>query len=259
MRSTPETTSRIHPLAIEAIRLERELHPWDQLSAAIPAWHPRNEGEGGSGDGGNGGGTGSGEGGQGGAGGSGDGGAGAGASGEQWTPPSREEFERLQKAAGTANAELRREREAREKRERENAEKDGQFKELYEKEKAEREREKAEAENERRRNQIERVANRLKFRNPEIAYATLQSRNKLDGLDSEGSIESELKKLAKSDAYLVDVGTAQRGNAGNDDEGAGQGGSGQQQNGNGSSSGDQQPPALGVDRVRNYYDKQSKT
>jgi hypothetical protein len=213
------------------------------------AWlgDPRNErpagaGAGGSGgDGGAGGGTGEGAGGAG----EGGGGEGGGDGGAEVVTLSRAELDSLKKAVGTSNSELRKVQAELEKRDREKAESEGQFKELYETEKAERAREKAEAQAAQRDSMIVKVAERLRFKNPAIAAKSID----LDGIktpEDEAKAEKALNDLAKREAWMVnDPPRVQRG-------GAGAGGTA------GGTGGKDDPAPSGVDRVRSYYDRKSE-
>lgn len=190
----------IHPDAIDIARaLEDE---WPAMLAGIPDWHPRNEGEGGSGGGGEGG-----AGGEGGQGGSGEGGGegGAGGSGEggsgddNWTPPSREEWERQRREGREAADRAKKLADEKAERERKEAEAKGEHEKL-----AQQERERADAaearatrlEQERR---VEKIATRLKFRDPTDVMHRLSE----EDLGDDSKVEKALKDLAKSKTYLL--------------------------------------------------------
>lgn len=243
----------IHPDVSELAELLRP--DWDQRLAAIPSWHPRNETGGGAGGGGGGEGGGSGGGGGEGGGGSGSGsGSGAGegggggqgsGSGDTYTPPDQGAWNDAQRQLREAREERDRLKNEADARERQEAEDQGKYKELAEKEKA-----RADAADEKlaqrdRTDRVEKIARRLKFRDPSDVMHRLSD----DDLADDGKVEKALKALAESKKYLVEDGETPRtrdvtGDAG----GSGSGGGG----GGGSA-----PGAVGVGRLAAAYGERS--
>lgn len=223
----------------------------DAIRAGIPAWHPRNDGEGagagGSGEGGSGeGGTGgSGEGGgQGGTGGSGEGGSGGG-SGDGWTPPSKAEWDNLQRQQRETAANLKKITDAEAERQRKADEEAGNFKDIAAREKARAEAAEkkaddlaAERQTEVRERRVERIAARLKFRDAGDVLHRISAEN----LDDDSKVEKALKDLAKEKPYLVTDGEKPK----TRDLGGGDGGDG----GSGGQGGGE---ATGVDRLSRAY------
>lgn len=212
--------------------------------------------EGGGSGGGNGGGSGGG--GEGGAGGSGSGSGGegggnggAGGSGGEWTPPSREDYDNLQRKAREAESERKRLADAAAERERKEAEERGEHQKIADQEKARADAAEAKAtklENERR---VERIAGRLKFRDPSDVMHRLQDAD----LETDAKIEKALKDIAKAKPYLVSGGGTNQGDLGGDGGGEG-GGSGGEGNGSGGGEGD---PVAGVSRLSRAYASQGKS
>jgi hypothetical protein len=125
---------------------------------------------------------------------------------DEWTPPSKEEWDNAQRKAREAETERKRLADEKAERERKKAEDEGEFKSLYEQEKAEREREKAERERkdaeierERREAKAERIATRLKFRDPSDVIGKLTDAD----LETEAKTEKALTKIADQKKYLL--------------------------------------------------------
>lgn len=174
--------------------------------------------DGGSGDGaGSGAGSGSGDGANGGQGAA--NGAGSGDGAGEWTPPSREEYEAMQRERDEArNAAAKADR-ARRERERKAAEEAGNYEELHKQSSAELERVKNLVVSGAKRDAVSEVAARLRFRNPSLAHKLIS----LDGINAEldldgdeptaavdqggkGLIESRLKAVLEAEPYLAGEG-----------------------------------------------------
>lgn len=156
---------------------------------------------------------------------------------DDWTPPSREEYERLQQAAAEANKakrELERKAEAARKKAAQDA---GNYEELYNGANTELERTRSVVKGSAVRGAVSDVATTLGFRNPTLAASLIE----LDGVDADldvdkleatvpqaarAVIERRLKTVAERDPYLLDPGRTRQ------LPGAGGGGGGTDANGN---------------------------
>lgn len=192
----------IHPDAIDIARaLEVE---WPAMLAGIPDWHPRNEGDGGAGGGGEGGGQGGGgEGGAGGSGGSGgNGGGGEGGSGDgddKYVPPTREEWENQQRKAREFEANAKKLADEKAERERKEAEAKGEHEKIAQQEKERADAAEAKATRMEQERRVEKVATRLRFRNPDDVMHHLSD----EDLGDDSKVEKALKKLAEARKYLL--------------------------------------------------------
>lgn len=170
-------------------------------------------GNGGGDDGGAGGGDGGAGGGAGGSGGGDGGGSGGGGGGDGYSPPSKAEWDNVQRQ-NRENAEaLKKLTDAEAERQRKADEEAGNHAAIAQREKearetAERERDEARAESQKlgRTQRVERIAARLKFRDP----ADVQHHLSDDVLDDDSKVEKALKDVAKAKPYLVIDGEAQR-------------------------------------------------
>lgn len=186
------TRSTIH----DVMRLaELELDSWPARSAAIPSWHPRNEetpeekaareaaeAEAAAGGGGGGGG------------------------GGEYTPPSQADWDNTQRKLREAEDERKKLADEKAARERKEAEDKGEHQKIADQEKARADA--AEQERDRIRNEVkvERIARRLKFRDPDDVIGRLSA----DDLADDSKIEKKLKDIAKQKPYLVDGAETQR-------------------------------------------------
>lgn len=160
---------------------------WAAIRAAIPASHPRNDGEGGEGEGGDGeGGEGGGEGGQGG---EGDGDV-------TMTKAEHDNLQRRLREATEASETAKREKE---ERERKDAEARGEHEKIAAEEREKREKVEAELAQERNERRVSTIATRLRFRDPTDVASLLKDADLVD----EAAIERRLKAIAKAKPYLV--------------------------------------------------------
>lgn len=193
--------------------LPRRMQPFALWQLGLPpiAGASPDDPAGGGGNGGNGGGeggSGGGSGGEGGAGGEGGSGGGEGGSGGDagWTPPSKAEWDNIQRQQRETAANLKKLQDADAERQRKADEDAGNHAAIAQREKeareaAERERDEArqEAAKLARTQRVERIAGRLKFRDPSDVIHRLSD----DVLDDDSKVERALKDVAKSKPYLV--------------------------------------------------------
>lgn len=198
------------------------------------------EGGGGGGDEGGGAGSGSGAGsGEGGSGGGSGSGSGSGEGGGEWTPPSREEWDNINRRARENAEAVKKLTDAEAERKRKADEDAGNFKEIAEREKAEREKAQRELDEERTRARVERIAGRLKFRDPEDVLHRLSDEQRAD----DSNVEKALKALAKEKPYLVTDGETPR----------------QRDLGGGDGGGDDTPVGAGPSRLARAYGSGGKS
>lgn len=154
---------------------------------------------------------------------------------DDWTPPSREEVERLQAAVAAANKAKRDAERAAAKKAEEDQKGAGKFEELYAKSSEELDRVKAVVGKNAVKDEVSAAARRLRFRNPDVAFRNID----LAGIEAEVDlagdepkvdvdqatktlIEQRLAALAESEPYMIDPnaqrqmpGAGQRGGSGN--------------------------------------------
>jgi colicin import membrane protein len=147
------------------------------------------------------------------------------APGGTYTPPDEQAWSNTQRQLREATEERDRLKSEQEERERKAAEEAGNHQQLYEAEKKKREeaeRKATEAEQarveEQQRIRVERIATRLKFRDPEDVLHRLSD----DDRSSDEKVEKALKKLADEKSYLIEgAGNRNQGGAGGGGGGAG--------------------------------------
>jgi hypothetical protein len=231
MSSTLGTPTLAALVDLELLGLERrEQAAW---TTRIPDWHPRAEGEGGAGEGG------AGEGGAGGAGegGSGEGGAG-GAGGEEWTPPSREEYEAITRERDEARRSAAKADKARRERERAAAQQAGNFEELYKEEHGRVEKVTGLVRTNTITSGVHAVAERLGFNTPSIAARLIETGDLTVEVDLDADTFPELDSAAQTliERRLTEVAQREpgllRSGPGRMLPGAGQGGQGAGGSGN---------------------------
>lgn len=200
MHQTTTHPAIVNPaiFALDVDQLGRPLSDPDAIRAGIPDWHPRADGEGdGGGDGGDGG-----TGGDAGGAGDGDGGQGAGGQGdgETFTPPTKAEWDNIQRERREAREEADRLKREKDERERKEAEDAGNYQTIAEQEKARADAAEARALKVERETRVSRIATRLKFKDPADVLHRLSD----NVLDDDSKVEKSLKDIAKAKPYLVE-------------------------------------------------------
>lgn len=195
---------------LELARLERT--HWPAVSARITG--PRCEGDGGDGGTGGAGGTGDGGTGTGTGGGTGDGGTGAAGGTDDWTPPTREEYDAMIAERDQAKAAAARSSRAARENDRKGKTQAGQFEELYTEEKQRAEKLMTGLSTRAIKATVTEIAQRMHFRNPTLAARLID----IDGLNAQVDeetyevevgadvktiIERRLTAAANADGYLL--------------------------------------------------------
>lgn len=195
------TSTIAHLAGLTVDQLGRPLDDRESIRRGIPAWHPRNDGEGG-GDGGGGDGGAGGDGGGDGGGNGGGSGGGDGGGGDENVTLSKADHDNLQRQLRESRERLDKIEKDRVDAERKRKEDEGKFQELAETEKTRADAAEARATKLEQTQRVERIAGRLKFKDPADVLHHLSD----DVLGDDAKVEKSLKDIAKSKPYLIEDG-----------------------------------------------------